>query len=218
MPNWCNNEIQITGDEGELQRFKEFVRDSKAYHGRCTDAFTWVHNPDTGKGESVEIPDACKGGDPFKADCDKKFHEFSFQQIVPMPDELVNTTSPVTIYETQEELDRHLDEIEEKYKGKENNLLHFRSLANQAQTREYSDNLKKMYGADNWYDWAFEQWGTKWDTSETYCEDGGWILKYDFDTAWCPPEPICSVLRDMFPILTINWFFREDGMVMAGYL
>ena len=218
MPNWCNNEIQVTGDEGELQRFKEFVRDSEAYHGRCADSFTWVHNPDTGKGESVEIPDACKGGDPFKADCDKKFHEFSFQQIVPMPDELVNTTSPVTIYETQEELDRHLDEIEEKYKGKDNNLHYFRSLANQAQTREYSDNLKKMYGADNWYDWAFEQWGTKGNPNESYCEDGGWILKYDFDTAWCPPEPICSVLRDMFPSLTITWFFREDGMEMAGYL
>ena len=218
MPNWCNNEIQVTGDEGELQRFREFVRDGEAYHGRCADSFKWVLNPDTGKGESVEIPDACKGGDPFKADCDKKFQEFSFQQIVPMPDELVNTTSPVTIYETQEELDRHLDEIEEKYKGKENNLHHFRSLANQAQTREYSDNLKKMYGADNWYDWANEFWGTKWDTGETYCQDDGWILKYDFDTAWCPPEPICSVLRDMFPSLTITWFYREDGMEMAGYL
>ena len=101
MPNWCNNEIQVTGDEGELQRFREFVRDSKAYHGRCSEMFTWIHNPDTGKGESVERPNPCKDDSPFTVDCDKKFQEFSFQQIVPMPDELVNTTSPVTIYETQ---------------------------------------------------------------------------------------------------------------------
>ena len=44
MPNWCNNEIQVTGDEGELQRFREFVRDTKAYHGSCTDMFKWVFN------------------------------------------------------------------------------------------------------------------------------------------------------------------------------
>ncbi len=218
MPNWCNNEIQVTGDEGELQRFREFVRDTKAYHGSCTDMFKWVFNSDTGKGESVELPNPCKQDAPFKADCDKKFQEFSFQQIVPMPDELVNTTSPVTIYETQEELDKHLEEIEEKYKGKENNLHHFRSLANQAQTREYSDNLKKMYGADNWYDWANDNWGTKWDTGDVFAEDDGWLLRYDFTTAWGPPEPICHALRDMFPDLKISWFYREDGMEMSGYL
>jgi hypothetical protein len=27
MPNWCNNEVNISGETEEVQRFKEFVRD-----------------------------------------------------------------------------------------------------------------------------------------------------------------------------------------------
>ena len=218
MPNWCDNEIQVTGDEGKLITFKEFVRNDEPYHGRCSDSFKWILNPDTGKGESVEIPNACEHSDPFKDSCDKKYNEFSFQEIIPMPKELLNTTSPVTIYETQEELDKHLEEIQEKYTDKDSNLHYYKSLANQAQTREYSDSLKKMYGADNWYDWANDNWGTKWDTNEAYIQDDGWLLRYDFTTAWCPPQPICHALRDMFPDLTISWFYREDGMEMSGYL
>jgi len=221
MPNWCNNEVTVTsktGNEDDLRKLKEFVRNDEPYHGRCSDSFKWILNPDTGKGESVEIPNACEHSDPFKDSCDKKYQEFSFEEIIPMPKELRHTASPVEVYETQEDLDKHLDELQVKYAKDDVRLDFFKSIAAKAMTREYSDSLKNMYGADNWYDWANEQWGTKWNPSDSYCEDGGWLLKYDFDTAWCPPENICYTLRDMFPDLQFTWFFREEGMEMAGYL
>jgi hypothetical protein len=40
----------------------------------------------------------------------------------------------------------------------------------------------------------------------------------NFDTAWSPPEAICHALREMFPDVSISWFFDEPGMEVAGYL
>ena len=74
MPNWCNNEIQVTGDEEKLKEFKEFVRNSEGYHDLCANKFKWVTDPETGKRDTVEVPNPCKQGDPFKDDCDKKYN------------------------------------------------------------------------------------------------------------------------------------------------
>ena len=48
----------------------------------------------------------------------------------------------------------------------------------------------------NWYDWACEHWGTKWDicsshdTDEFYNDDDGETYVFKFDTAWAPPIPV----------------------------
>jgi len=134
-----------------------------------------------------------------------------------MPPELRNTTSPVDIYETQADIDAYL----EKLKNQDNYNEHdgfFKSKIAKCMTREYSDHLKTIYGADNWYDWSYEKWGTKWDAGSVALQDDGWMLQYDFDTAWCPPEPIHAFLVDRFPDLNISWFYREDGCQLAGFL
>jgi hypothetical protein len=37
---------------------------------------------------------------------------------------------------------------------------------------------------DDWYDWSIQNWGTKWDVSETHEDENGYIC---FDTAWSTP-------------------------------
>lgn len=71
-----------------------------------------------------------------------------------------------------------------------------------------------------WYDWNIANWDTKWDIA-----GGVEIDDYDteqieinFNTAWSPPEAICRKLKEMFPDLSISWFFDEPGMEVAGYL
>ena len=71
-----------------------------------------------------------------------------------------------------------------------------------------------------WYDWNIANWDTKWDIA-----GGVEIDDYDteqieinFNTAWSPPEAICRKFRDMFPDLSVSWFFDEPGMEVAGYL
>ena len=165
MPNWCMNEVTVTGDEMDLIRFRNLVK--------------------------------------------SEAESFSFQSVIPMPDELMGTNSPVTIM-TEEEIAEH------KEKEKINPIplpFNFNPM-----TQEQSDRLTEQYGTNNWYDWAYDNWGTKWDTSDVERKDSIESVDYIFQTAWCPPEPIYEHLVALFPNLYINWYYREDGMEMAGYL
>ena len=72
----------------------------------------------------------------------------------------------------------------------------------------------------SWYDWNIANWDTKWDITNSVqfeYEDSEQI-EITFNTAWSPPESICHKLREMFPDLSISWFYDEPGMEVAGYL
>jgi hypothetical protein len=84
-----------------------------------------------------------------------------------------------------------------------------------------SDNLKKKFGADNWYDWQNINWSTKWDT-KTYgnsAEKVGKTIKalnYDFDTAWSPPQNALINISKSYPKLTFKLEYSEGGMCFSG--
>ena len=85
--------------------------------------------------------------------------------------------------------------------------------------KETTYNHLKTNAQRNWYDWAIENWGTKWDANDVQSVDTDkTIVVYYFDTAWSPPEPICVALRTKFPHLIISWFYREDGVQISGWL
>lgn len=70
-----------------------------------------------------------------------------------------------------------------------------------------------------WYDWNIANWDTKWDiTNSVEIEAEEDMLELNFSTAWSPPESICHKLREMFPDVSISWFYDEEGMEVAGYL
>ena len=214
MPNWCNNELTVTGDEDKLEEFKEYCY-GEWYHDKCGRQEIWIPNHDATEapwGEYKDNPDYC-GEEEFLDTCDKQRQHFSFRSILPMPKELEHTSSPARIFETEDEVDEY---IKGRLGYRDNQLA--RQYATGAMTREYSDFLKQTYGANNWYDWSNDNWGTKWDASNPFLEDDGWMLRYEFETAWGPPEPICYFLRDKFPDVSISWFYREDDVEMAGYL
>ena len=72
---------------------------------------------------------------------------------------------------------------------------------------------------DRWYDWRVRNWDTKWDAYdvEVIDEDHD-CVEIQFNTAWSPPEAICSALREQYPDVSITWFYDEPGMEIAGYL
>jgi len=117
--------------------------------------------------------------------------EFDFQKVLPMPEELEDTTSPI------------------RTKGENVNM-----------TPERQKELLDKYGFDNWYDWRISNWGTKWNLQpqdvEVLVEDD--FCEFKFLTAWSPPVGICEKLRELFPDLTISWFYDEPSMESAGYL
>ena len=78
-----------------------------------------------------------------------------------------------------------------------------------------------------WYDWRLQNWDTKWDAGNVDIEEERWgadgndeleSFTAEFQTAWSPPEGICIRLRDMFPNVSISWFYDEPGCQIAGYL
>ena len=75
------------------------------------------------------------------------------------------------------------------------------------------------YADDRWYDWRLQNWDTKWDAYdvEVIDEDHD-CVEIQFNTAWSPPEAICSALREQYPDLSISWFYDEPGEEIAGYL
>ena len=67
-------------------------------------------------------------------------------------------------------------------------------------------------------------WGTKWSAedanmyaSESDTEDDP-VVEYAFLTAWTPPYGIYKVLAERFPNIDINWYYREEGNRIAGYM
>jgi hypothetical protein len=128
----------------------------------------------------------------------KKFNgaAFSFNCFVPLPLELSDVTSPTRII-TQKEYDNQ--------QGSSRML-----------TEELSNSYKNNFGYDNWYDWQTNNWGTKWDasvSSETKDDD---YFHVWFDTAWSPPLSFISKLSKMFPNLSFELKYEEEGMGFCG--
>ena len=70
-----------------------------------------------------------------------------------------------------------------------------------------------------WYDWRVQNWDTKWDAYDVeVTDDDPDCLEVQFNTAWSPPEAICSALREQYPDVSISWFYDEPGCEIAGYL
>ena len=138
---------------------------------------------------------------------------FSFNSIVPMPEDIRDTTSPNRILATQEEVDT--------YNDTEGQDVEWFSAAN---TQEQVDALQEKYGVTNWYDWAIKNWGTKWDlnafhddTQVNYHEDANEVT-YRFDTAWSPPQLVHEALVEQYPAVNISWHYDEPDMEFSGYL
>ena len=72
---------------------------------------------------------------------------------------------------------------------------------------------------DRWYDWRLAHWDPKWDAYDVVVtDDDPESVEIEFNTAWSPPEAICTELREQYPDLAISWFYDEPGCEIAGYL
>ena len=72
---------------------------------------------------------------------------------------------------------------------------------------------------DRWYDWRIQNWDTKWDAYDVEVIDPDpENMEITFNTAWSPPESICSALREQYPDVSVSWFYDEPGCEIAGYL
>lgn len=73
----------------------------------------------------------------------------------------------------------------------------------------------KNYGYKNWWDFAVNEWGTKWDVGQDHCQrvnDNTLVLS--FESAWAPPVPFYDKLDDYDFDVDATYF--EPGMGFCG--
>ncbi|OBS08984.1 DUF1281 family ferredoxin-like fold protein [Acidihalobacter prosperus] len=76
----------------------------------------------------------------------------------------------------------------------------------------YEEN-RKRYGATTWYEWACNNWGTKWNAYDYDEVDG--LREFVFDTAWSPAEPIYRKLAEILPEHRILIGCFDEGSCFA---
>jgi len=110
----------------------------------------------------------------------------------PMPEELVNTSSPARVV-TQEEYDKQMEK---------NKTDDFKSYP---LTIDRQKMFLDLYGADNWYDWTQRHWGTKWGCYDNDYSHG----TYSFTSAWGPvDDSIIELLSKDIP--SFSYSFEEE--------
>ena len=92
-----------------------------------------------------------------------------------------------------------LDEVDYKELG----IKNLKDLGN-----VYINNILQ-YGADSWYDWCCENWGTKWNANNTYVVDD---TEIEFDTAWSCPVNIFKELSRQFSGVEIVVEFADEDI------
>ena len=141
MPNWCNNNITITGPNKIIDKIEKIVKDESGKSGQLLN----------------------------------HFH--------PMPEGLRNTTA---------------DGSKDKA-------------------------MIKKYGYSSWYDWAVENWSTKWDVCEfhgverrNYDVPTISVISFGFDSAWAPPIGAYQKFLDENPNVNIRTTYYEGGCDFMG--
>jgi hypothetical protein len=124
----------------------------------------------------------------------------TFDNFLPMPEELRGTTSPTKVV-TQKEYDEAVKKREEQTK-KGSSFLPSLPI-----TEEMQNELLGKYGVDNWYDWALENWGTKWGAYDGYKISDDSVF---FNTAWSTPFSAMETLSSQFPEVEITVKFADE--------
>ena len=140
MPNWCNNNITITGPNKIIDKIEKIVKDESGKSGQLLN----------------------------------HFH--------PMPKGLRDTTA---------------DGSKDKA-------------------------MIKKYGYSSWYDWAVDNWSTKWDVNEFHGVERTELgideseISFGFDSAWAPPINAYDKFIEDNSNVTIRATYFEGGCDFMG--
>lgn len=159
----------------------------------------------------------------FTVDKGNKQPYLDFNKVIPMPKELEDSVSPPNV--VSDEIIRMRDLLKANPSIQsiwvDGRQIKDNEWSEKFMSERQSEILKKTYGANNWFDWRVQNWGTKWgidgDSIQFYDEDADRIVLH-FDTAWSPPDEIASSLKERYEDIDMSWFYREDSMEFSGYL
>jgi hypothetical protein len=132
---------------------------------------------------------------------------FDFNKLIPMPELLRHTGSGLHTFDGVEHRTWYIinPDITFLDPGYDKNERPF--------TPEEKAALAEI-GADNWYDWAIENWGTKWNACNVEIDDiseADNSLEIAFETAWSPPFPVFQAIAAKFTHLNFEFTWSDEG-------
>lgn len=80
-----------------------------------------------------------------------------------------------------------------------------------------ADEMIDKYGAADWYSWAVDNWGTKWEVQsvdDLEHESGQTEVTVYFDSAWGPPTRFFEKMEEQG--WTVTAMYYEPGMAFCG--
>jgi len=162
----------------------------------------WVYNIVTIEGDKETL-------ERIKKDlhtCDKSYIDYVRAKL--------ENRKPRSTYDTDNRLKEELERLTAAPDSAFENVFDFNAIVPMP---EDSDTFIRYGGVapyekkDNWYEWCWANWGTKWNASDAGLEyeDGG-HLRYAFNTAWSAPEPVIRALSGKYKVRVVDDFYDED--------
>jgi hypothetical protein len=208
MPNWVDNILTFDADEETAKKIRDIVLDER---GQVTFQ-KLIPRP-----EELDITNRSSGI------CDTDLDGFNnkdnfFAGIAPKHADIVATGAEFVcryyekyVQKKAEDIPKFNNQIvEAKVDMKGIELL----------SKPYADGINKepaefvqaiknkiQFGYSTWYRWNIENWGCKWDASETYASD---LNSYQFNTPWSPPGPWLEALSNAFPEVTFILEYHDE--------
>lgn len=153
-------------------------------------------------------------------DCDME-QIITFHMVLPMPQELKGTHGgPRPMREAE------IRQMAAQYNWSEESLQAALEKQMTDELEAKLDELKAKYGADNWYDWCCNNWGTKWDACHAAHERMPFTsagrsdqdrVTISFDTAWAAPESVIHTLVRKYPNLSFHHSYSYEGEENTDY-
>tara|TARA_R100000988_G_scaffold103400_2_gene82176 strand:+ start:1819 stop:2544 length:726 start_codon:yes stop_codon:yes gene_type:complete len=122
------------------------------------------------------------------------------EYIKPMPNELWDTSSPASIIS------------EKEYQDQQKKIDSGEKVFNKGLTKQMSDDFKARFGADNWYLWALNNWGTKWGCYDS--EMDGKSIR--FTTAWSPLD--VKMIEEFAKLVPTFIYSYEEETGWGGWM
>lgn len=89
---------------------------------------------------------------------------------------------------------------------------------------EFANMMTIKYGSADWYDWAVNNWGTKWGCVRLDIPDiekgldGQYFVDFTYETAWAPGDDQLEPMFVIWDKLDFFLSYEEPGMGFKGYL
>lgn len=198
MPNWVTNEIAFNvGSDSEMKRIKKFMmteenefdfnklvpmpKELDLVEGGFDEEYVRCYVSSLPKDEADDVINLLKNTVvKFYGNYYKKYFDGYIHDMTP------------------ERVEWMKEDVEERFS--KFNVHTFADIG-----KLYVDNIRK-YGCPTWYEWCYDNWGTKWNACDVYWGE----YEVSFSTAWSPVTDLVKKLAEKFPSVEMEYYWDAE--------